>query len=100
MGKRFKERENKAFYINAIEYAGQKLVSIRQQYTTQKEPDVWKNGMQGVSLPAKSSALRKFAAYLVTLADKIDAEELEFLKVEPKQKEEAEKPKAKAKAKK
>ncbi|QBQ74482.1 hypothetical protein BcepSauron_102 [Burkholderia phage BcepSauron] len=90
MGKRFKVRENKAIYINPIEYDGQKLISVRQQYTTAKEPDVWKMGFQGISLPSSAKALRKLAAHLELLAQRSEAGELEFEVIvsEPKSKKE------------
>lgn len=86
MGKRFKVRDNKAIYINAIDYKDQRLVSVRQQYTTAKEPDVWKNGYQGISLQSSPKALRKLAAHLELLATRIEAGEQEFEAVadEPK----------------
>jgi hypothetical protein len=87
MGKRFKLRENKAIYVNPIKYEGQDLVSIRQQYTTQKEPDEWKQGFQGISLPASPKVLNRIADYLKAVADKLEAGEVEFEVVEKKVKE-------------
>lgn len=91
--KMFKASPTKAYKVEAIEYEGQKLISIRQHYKTQKEPDEWKPGYQGLTFPVEGSA--KIGAYLTKLAAALEADEVEFTLVEKKEKEA--KPKGKRK---
>jgi hypothetical protein len=94
MAKMFKASPTKAYKVEAIEYEGQKLISIRQHYKTVKEPDEWKPGYQGITFPVEGSA--KIGAYLTKLAAAVAAGEVEFTVVEKKVKEPKE-PKGKRK---
>jgi len=88
MAKIFKASANKAYRVEAIEFEGQQLISIRQMYKTVKEPDEWKPGYQGLTLPIKGAA--KIGAYIAALASDPDTE---FVHVEPKEKKEKPTPK-------
>jgi hypothetical protein len=90
MAKMFKATPTKAYRVEAIEFEGQQLISIRQHYKTKGDPDTWKPGYQGITLPIKGAA--KIGEYLAALASDPDTE---FVHVEPKAKAEPKSKKAK-----
>jgi hypothetical protein len=81
--KTFKISPNSGLRVEPIEIEGQKMISIRQVYKTQKEPDEWKPGYKFITVPAKGAA--KLGAYLQEL---MVTEDLEFTHIEPKTKAE------------
>ena len=82
MPKIFKVSDKKAYQIEAIEIDGQKLISVRQMYKTEREPDEWKVGYKGITFEARG--VKKLAQYMVALADN---PETEFTHVEIEKKE-------------
>lgn len=46
-----------------------KLLSIRQMYKTQKEPDIWKPGFGGITLPLDNIGKRIIRAIIAVFKD-------------------------------
>lgn len=44
MAKLVKVSDNKAYRIEGIQIGDQQMISVRQMYKTQKDPDTWKPG--------------------------------------------------------
>lgn len=82
MAKVFRSSESVGYQIEAIDYEGQQYISIRKVYKTKKEPDVWKMGYQGVTIPV--AGVQKITGYMQKL---VDDEETEYKHIAPKVKE-------------
>ncbi len=80
--KTFKISPSSGLRVEAIEYAGEELISIRKLFKTKKDPDNWQIGYQHVTVPAAGAA--KLGEFLTALATDPD---LQFTHVEPKKKE-------------
>lgn len=81
MAKFVKLSERAAIRVEAIQFPdGKQGVSLRQFYTTQKEPDQWKVGHAGIFLPLKEAA--KIGKYIRQMAED---PEIEFTQLDVKQ---------------
>ena len=79
--KTFKISPTSGIRVEAIEYGGEKLISIRKVFKTKKDPDNWQMGFQYVTVPAAGAS--KLGEFIKSLGD---SPNLEFTHVEPKQK--------------
>jgi hypothetical protein len=56
MAKIVKVSDTKGYRIEPVQIGDQQMVSIRQMYRTQKEPDVWKFGRNGLTINVEVAA--------------------------------------------
>lgn len=77
MAKLVKVSSTKAYRMEGVEIKGDRFVSIRQMYCTQKD-STWKHSRNGINIPIDQAD--KIAKYLKTLAAGDDFKEIEFNK--------------------
>ncbi len=97
MAKLVKLSANKAYRVSIIQMGRNvkgeerkpKLLSIRQMYTTKKEPDEWKPGRGGITIPMGGFGKRIIRAIIAVFKDpdqKIEVIEVDEREAKPKSK--------------
>jgi hypothetical protein len=88
MAKLVKVSDKKAYRVEGIQIGDQQLISVRQLYKTQREPDTWKPGR---TLTIDLEVAARVGKHIVALANN---ENTEFVEIELEQRTPA-KPKKK-----
>jgi hypothetical protein len=77
MAKLIKISKTKAYRMEGVEIKGERYVSIRQMYATQKDP-TYNPSRNGINIPIDNA--EKIAKYLTTIAEGDDFKEIEMNK--------------------